>query len=128
MLSAGHVSFATRIPYLALQFNNPHCGVVAPEMDVEKSKRDSDVSNFDPRNIDPFMPIEKRACKYNGCTCQKVQQGQYCGWCAAVLTAGTGGNFHTDIYECNPSGGCCWYGPSSTCAGSDANDLKYCPK
>ncbi|KAI1841410.1 hypothetical protein JX265_007441 [Neoarthrinium moseri] len=94
------------------------------EPDVAKVKRDIDTREaealFD-------VPLAKRACKSNGCKCAKVKQGQYCGMCDAVTVAGTGGNFHTDIYECNPQGGCCWYGPSSTCAGSDAQDKTHCP-
>ncbi|KAK8132844.1 hypothetical protein PG999_001017 [Apiospora kogelbergensis] len=30
--------------------------------------------------------------------------------------------------RCNPEGGCCSYGKSSTCAGSDAQDRTHCPK
>ncbi|KAL0631721.1 hypothetical protein Q9L58_009413 [Maublancomyces gigas] len=46
--------------------------------------------------------LEKRACTSGVCTCGVgTPQGQYCA-----------GPF---IYECNPSGGCCSYGPSTKC-------------
>lgn len=48
--------------------------------------------------------LEKRACVKTGCECaQGTKQGQYCG---------VGG-----IYECNPTGGCCFYGFSEKCKG-----------
>lgn len=48
--------------------------------------------------------IEKRACIKNGCECVRgTPQGQYCG---------VGG-----IYECNPTGACCFYGVSEKCKG-----------
>lgn len=52
----------------------------------------------------PSSTLSKRACVKNGCECVRgIPQGQYCG---------VGG-----IYECNPSGGCCFYGPSEKCKG-----------
>lgn len=48
--------------------------------------------------------LDKRACTSGVCGCHVgTPQGQYC--------AGGG------IYECNPSGGCCYYGPSKACQG-----------
>lgn len=103
-------------------------------MDVAKLKRDYDirtlrVRELGARDVSPFESLSKRACVSNGCKCKKVKQGQYCGMCDAVTAAGgQGALYGTDIYECSPSGACCWYGPSSTCAGSVENDKKYCPK
>ncbi|KAK6348004.1 hypothetical protein TWF718_005825 [Orbilia javanica] len=59
--------------------------------------------------------FEKRQnCVPNGCKCNPVPQGQYCGWCSAVTNPGNGGSW-SDVFECNPSGGCCRYGPRSSC-------------
>ncbi|KAF3105169.1 hypothetical protein TWF594_005752 [Orbilia oligospora] len=59
--------------------------------------------------------LDKRQnCVPNGCKCNPVPQGQYCGWCSAVTNAGTGGSW-SDVFECNPSGGCCRYGPRASC-------------
>lgn len=75
------------------------------------------------RMVDGFKPtLEKRACKSNGCTCYKgTKQGQYCyndfkpeTGTYYVQKAGSGHKAN-DRYECNPSAGCCDYGPSSVC-------------
>lgn len=63
--------------------------------------------------------LSKRACKNNGCKCQKVSQGQYCGLCwrnndFIVTKLGTGGAWN-HVYECNSSGGCCDYGYAKDC-------------
>jgi hypothetical protein len=66
--------------------------------------------------------LQKRACRSNGCTCLKgTKRGQYC-WNAYnsakgafyVQKAGSG-HKSNDIYECNPQGGCCDYGPADKC-------------
>lgn len=58
--------------------------------------------------------IEERDAQV-GCTCAKgTPQGQYCGLCPEVLTAGTGGSF-LGIFECNPQGGCHYYGSRTEC-------------
>jgi len=86
-------------------------------------KRDLDMEASALENRD----LEKRACRKNGCKCKKgTKQGQYCGLCDAVTAAGSGGFFTRDIFECNPSGGCCDYGTSTVCSGN--NWSKYCPK
>lgn len=55
------------------------------------------------------------ACTSNGCACRPgTPQGQYCGWGTAVTRLGRGGSIY-DAYECNPSGGCCRYGPRDDC-------------
>ncbi|KAF9465234.1 hypothetical protein BDZ94DRAFT_1120214, partial [Collybia nuda] len=60
--------------------------------------------------------LEKRACTNNGCTCKRgTPQGQYCGICSEVVSAGTGG-LYSGLFECNPSGGCCFYGARSECS------------
>ena len=76
-------------------------------------------------------PLEDRATALvkcpdrNGCKCRKkTKQGQYCGGCRAVTDAGKGGTFF-DIFECNPNGGCCNYGPAKKCEGSQIQ--KNCP-
>ncbi|PKS08753.1 hypothetical protein jhhlp_004806 [Lomentospora prolificans] len=63
--------------------------------------------------------LEKRACKSNGCKCQKVPQGQYCGLCwrgndFVVTKLGSGGAWN-HVYECNKNGGCCDYGYAKDC-------------
>jgi hypothetical protein len=61
-----------------------------------------------------FPELEKRACKYNGCKCQKgTRAGVYCGFCDAVINAGSGS--FTDVFQCNSAGGCCDYGPRTSC-------------
>ncbi|KAL0636388.1 hypothetical protein Q9L58_004638 [Maublancomyces gigas] len=56
------------------------------------------------RTAVPSADLEKRACVKNGCECaQGIKQGQYCG---------VGG-----LYECNPTGGCCFYGFAEKCKG-----------
>lgn len=56
------------------------------------------------RTAVPSPSLEKRACVQNGCECAHgTKQGQYCG---------VGG-----MYECNPSGGCCFYGFAEKCKG-----------
>lgn len=58
------------------------------------------------------------ACKSNGCKCQKVKQGQYCGldWKGSnFVVTDLGSGDWDDIFECNPQGGCCDYGYSSKC-------------
>lgn len=65
--------------------------------------------------------------KSNGCKCDPdyvTKQGQYCGYCAAVSKAGTGGSWK-HIFECSPSGKCCDYGASTKCAGDQW--YNYCP-
>ncbi|KAK4446209.1 hypothetical protein QBC34DRAFT_383633 [Podospora aff. communis PSN243] len=76
-------------------------------------------------------PLDERATALvkcpdrNGCKCVKgTKQGQYCGWCKQVDSAGRGGSWD-HIYECNSNGGCCNYGTSKKCAGD--NWAKYCP-
>ncbi|KAK6358068.1 hypothetical protein TWF730_007423 [Orbilia blumenaviensis] len=60
--------------------------------------------------------LDKRQnCDPNGCTCRPSVQGQYCGWCYAVTNPGRGGSW-SDVFECNPSGGCCRYGPRASCS------------
>jgi hypothetical protein len=73
--------------------------------------------------------LAKRACEKNGCECKKgTKQGQYCGMCSAVTKkGGQGAMYTTDIFECNSSGGCCWYGYSSMCAKAGSNP-GWCPK
>ncbi|KAK6860166.1 hypothetical protein PG990_012532 [Apiospora arundinis] len=74
------------------------------------------------------LPLEKRACT-GSCKCAKgTKRGQYCGMCSQVLYSGSGFDYANDIFECNPDGGCCSYGKSSTCAGSNAQDKTHCPK
>ena len=77
---------------------------------------------------DDLVPrdLEKRACKYNGCKCQKVSNpGLYCwscpygsGW--AVTTAGNTnahpGDYGEWVFQCSKSGGCCTYGVRKSCA------------
>ena len=73
--------------------------------------------------------VEERAaaaCKSNGCKCEKVKQGQYCGWCDAVYYFGNGGTIQ-HIYECNSKGGCCDYGYAAKCK-SEPDALKHCGK
>jgi hypothetical protein len=48
-------------------------------------------------------------CVPNGCKCNPVPEGQYCGWCSAVTNPGNGGQW-SDVFHCNPQGGCCRYG------------------
>ena len=61
--------------------------------------------------------LQGRSCVYNGCACDVgTPQGQYCGCALPYITNfGNGGGMY-DIYECNPSGGCCDYGWSDVCA------------
>lgn len=48
--------------------------------------------------------LTKRECVSNDCECVRgTKQGQYCG---------IGG-----LYECNPAGGCCFYGAAEKCKG-----------
>lgn len=75
--------------------------------------------------------LEERALtkcpKSNGCKCDPKyvpKQGQYCGYCAAVSKAGTGGSWE-HIFECSKSGSCCDYGASKKCAGDQW--YNYCP-
>ncbi|KAL5354498.1 hypothetical protein ACLOAV_000587 [Pseudogymnoascus australis] len=71
--------------------------------------------------------LQKRACTNNGCTCAKgTAQGQYCGYCNAVTGKGSAALWGENSFECNSSGGCCFYGYTSTCAGS--NWASWCPR
>ena len=69
----------------------------------------------------PATPLAPRDdCKRNGCKCQKVDQGQYCGLCQLgggdVVTSKGSGGANSHVYECNRDGGCCDYGRSDDCA------------
>ena len=56
--------------------------------------------------------LDTRQCRDVGCRCEGAHQGQYCGYCPHVR-----GNWQADwVYECNPRGGCCAYGPRDSCA------------
>lgn len=81
----------------------------------------------DPGSADAFGPLEardgtleKRACKPNGCHCKMgTIQGQYCYGCGVVDKVGNtnvwGGHYSGWVFECNPKGGCCTYGPRTSC-------------
>jgi hypothetical protein len=60
-------------------------------------------------------PLDARACTYNGCSCTTGSSGQYCGWSSNVISLGSGGRLD-GIYQCNTSGGCCYYGYANKCA------------
>ncbi|KFY02206.1 hypothetical protein O988_02319 [Pseudogymnoascus sp. VKM F-3808] len=71
--------------------------------------------------------LQKRACTNNGCTCASGSaQGQYCGYCNQVTGKGSAALWGENSFECNPSGGCCFYGYTSQCAGS--NWSAWCPR
>jgi len=58
------------------------------------------------------------ACTKNGCKCQKVKQGEYCGLDfkgSNFVVTDLGSGDWDDIFECNPQGGCCDYGYSKKC-------------
>lgn len=67
------------------------------------------------------LDLTKRACSYNGCTCQSGYAGVYCANCVGsdgeyvVIELGSSGSI-SDVYQCNGSGGCCDYGYASDCA------------
>ncbi|EMD66162.1 hypothetical protein COCSADRAFT_34739 [Bipolaris sorokiniana ND90Pr] len=69
------------------------------------------------------LPLDKRACSYNGCACiSGLPAGVYCGNC--VAGAGTYAirtkRVSTHAYQCNSSGRCCDYGVASDCGKSVA--------
>ncbi|KAI5839127.1 hypothetical protein DFP73DRAFT_562481 [Morchella snyderi] len=73
-----------------------------------------------PRDTSPIgNELEKRQCA-PGCTCRVgTAQGQYCGACYAVSSCTDSQSAcWTNVYECNPQGGCCSYGHRDTCPGS----------
>ncbi|KAF9465256.1 hypothetical protein BDZ94DRAFT_1254088 [Collybia nuda] len=56
--------------------------------------------------------IEERAVT---CSCAVgTPQGQYCGLCPEVLSVSGGGSY-LGIFECNPGGGCHYYGSRTEC-------------
>jgi len=63
---------------------------------------------------DAHLPLTKRACKYNGCTCASGANGLYCGMCNQVTGQGSGGKFTEDVYQCG-RGTCCDYGYRASC-------------
>ncbi|KAK8074798.1 hypothetical protein PG997_009461 [Apiospora hydei] len=72
------------------------------------------------------LPLEKRACT-GSCKCVRGSPpGLYCGMCSQVLSSETG--LDGQIFQCNPEGGCCSWGKSSRCAGSDAQGGTHCPE
>ncbi|KAF7503115.1 hypothetical protein GJ744_004292 [Endocarpon pusillum] len=71
----------------------------------------------------PANPLVRRKCTYNGCKCQKLPQGQYCGNCVLISDgtyAVTYKRVNNHIFECNPQGGCCDYGYATDCGGLNA--------
>jgi len=77
------------------------------------------------RDVEGVMLL-KRVCKYNGCACKKgTPQGQYCRACAAITKVGDTSVYDSPVngwvFECNPGGGCCAYGPRKSCAGGKKN-------
>ncbi|PMD61242.1 uncharacterized protein K444DRAFT_662371 [Hyaloscypha bicolor E] len=71
--------------------------------------------------------LEKRSCTNNGCTCAKGSaQGQYCGYCDQVTGKGSATLWGVNSFECNPSGGCCFYGYTSHCDSSSWST--WCPR
>ena len=63
-------------------------------------------------------------CTYD-CTCEPTTRGQYCGYCPQVTSCQDDACF-TRVYECNPEGGCCDYGPRDSCK-YDEFDPYQCP-
>ncbi|KAF8853980.1 hypothetical protein BDZ45DRAFT_677247 [Acephala macrosclerotiorum] len=62
----------------------------------------------------------------DACACEVGSaQGQYCGYCAQVTSCLSGSCF-TDVFECNPAGGCYDYGYRTSCA-TDEYDPAQCP-
>ncbi|KAL0631321.1 hypothetical protein Q9L58_009811 [Maublancomyces gigas] len=67
-------------------------------------------------------------CIYNGCICDRVAPGGYCGLCQlddrsfwAVLECGSTplgdlNDCNSWDFECLPDGGCCTYGTTKQCA------------
>lgn len=71
----------------------------------------------------PAVKLVRRKCTYNGCKCQKLPQGQYCGNCVLIKDgtyAVTYKRVNNHIFECNPQGGCCDYGYATDCGGLNA--------
>lgn len=71
----------------------------------------------------PEAELVRRECKYNGCKCQKLPQGQYCGNCVLISDgtyAVTKKRVNNHIFECNEQGGCCDYGYATDCGGLNA--------
>ena len=71
----------------------------------------------------PAAELVRRKCTYNGCKCQKLPQGQYCGNCVLIkggTYAVTQKRVNNHIFECNPQGGCCDYGYATDCGGLNA--------
>lgn len=72
-----------------------------------------------PRDASPLADeLDKRQCT-PGCNCYVgTPQGQYCGSCGTVIGCTSSSNrCWTDVYECNPRGGCCRYGHRNSCPG-----------
>ncbi|KAL6875897.1 hypothetical protein HDV57DRAFT_502409 [Trichoderma longibrachiatum] len=73
-----------------------------------------------------LLPLDKRACTYNGCKCSTLhplKQGQYCGNCVWSNGDGyiiTAKRVNNHVYECSPSGSCCDYGVASDCGSGTA--------
>ncbi|KAK8016403.1 hypothetical protein PG993_014592 [Apiospora rasikravindrae] len=120
------MQFAKSILFIASIVGAAHAAALAEDIaESDVMKRKSDASN---EIVAMNLPLEKRACT-GSCKCAKgTKRGQYCGMCSQVLYSGSGFDYQNDIFECNPEGGCCSYGKSSTCAGSDAQDKTHCPK
>ncbi|KAF9464097.1 hypothetical protein BDZ94DRAFT_1256993 [Collybia nuda] len=70
--------------------------------------------------LDDNLPT-KRSCTVNGCRCRPGSgPGLHCGRCPEILDLGTGGLLN-GVFECNPAGGCCYYGESTSCASPVCN-------
>ncbi|KAH8596542.1 hypothetical protein B0O99DRAFT_671135 [Bisporella sp. PMI_857] len=71
--------------------------------------------------------LEKRACTKNGCKCKVGSvQGQYCGYCNQVTSKGSAALWGENSFECNSSGGCCFYGYTAHCDSSSWPT--WCPR
>jgi len=80
-----------------------------------------------------FTASAQASCTYN-CTCQMgSMQGQYCGFCPEVLDCDWTTGCWSNVFECNPEGGCCVYGYRDSCAAAaaalEAGEVVYdaCP-
>ncbi|KAF6828037.1 mold-specific M46 protein [Colletotrichum plurivorum] len=96
-----------------------HAGVAPHDPSASLSESHSDNPSIaellDPRG----EPVEKRACKENGCKCNsRGKQLTICGacvWTDTKMYAITTKRVDSHIYECSPGGKCCDYGYAKDC-------------
>ncbi|KAI5845343.1 hypothetical protein BZA05DRAFT_459112 [Tricharina praecox] len=115
------ILIASLLPHLTLIHASSHGGKASQLL-----RRDADAAAADDLILarDDAGGLTKRTCKYIGCKCyQGTPAGVYCRGCSNAvyesgdLAAYPGTHQSNWAFQCNPTGGCCAYGPRKDCYG-----------